>query len=194
MLTEDSESSLFVAPHSLILKTCGTTLNLLGLPRIIEIARQYCGYTNIWRCFYSRKSFFFPERQMGPHRDWGEEVKYLDSIFGESVRRRQTKWPADADHRLERVGVHRWTDEQGPLAAVPDIAEHSAALTVRLVAHHRLPAFSPGRGGSVCDGLCGADDACGVGVGALSRHLPRHDARDPHVAPGACWAGAVLPA
>lgn len=44
-----SESSLFVAPHLLILKTCGTTLNLLGLHRIIEIAREYCGFTNIWR-------------------------------------------------------------------------------------------------------------------------------------------------
>lgn len=44
-----SESSLFVAPHLLILKTCGTTLNLLGLYRIIEIAREYCGLTTVWR-------------------------------------------------------------------------------------------------------------------------------------------------
>ena len=33
-----SESSLFIFPHRLILKTCGTTLNLLGLPRILAIA------------------------------------------------------------------------------------------------------------------------------------------------------------
>ena len=79
-----SESSLFVAPHLVILKTCGTTLNLLGLHRIIEIAREYCGFTNVWRCFYSRKSFFFPERQMGPHRDWRDEVDFLDRIFGAS--------------------------------------------------------------------------------------------------------------
>lgn len=79
-----SESSLFVAPHLVILKTCGTTLNLLGLHRIIEIAREYCGFTNVWRCFYSRKSFFFPERQMGPHRDWRDEVDFLDRIFGMS--------------------------------------------------------------------------------------------------------------
>ena len=44
-----SESSLFVAPHLLILKTCGTTLNLLGLYRIIQIAREHCGFTNVWR-------------------------------------------------------------------------------------------------------------------------------------------------
>lgn len=44
-----SESSLFVAPHVVILKTCGTTLNLLGLYRILEIAREYCGLTSVYR-------------------------------------------------------------------------------------------------------------------------------------------------
>jgi hypothetical protein len=33
----------------IILKTCGTTLNLLGLHRILDIAREYCGLTNVWR-------------------------------------------------------------------------------------------------------------------------------------------------
>lgn len=80
-----SESSLFVAPHLLILKTCGTTLNLLGLHRIIEIAREYCGFRTVWRCFYSRKSFFFPERQQGVHKDWRDEVRFLDSVFGTSL-------------------------------------------------------------------------------------------------------------
>ena len=79
---KNSESSLFVAPHLLILKTCGTTLNLLGLHRIIEIAREYCGLRTVWRCFYSRKSFFFPERQQGVHRDWRDEVGFLDTVFG----------------------------------------------------------------------------------------------------------------
>lgn len=76
-----SESSLFVSPHRLILKTCGTTLNLLGLPRILEIARDHASLPTVHRCFYSRKSFFFPERQKGPHREWKDEVGYLDKIF-----------------------------------------------------------------------------------------------------------------
>ncbi|KZV86233.1 S-adenosylmethionine decarboxylase [Exidia glandulosa HHB12029] len=79
-----SESSFFVFPHKLILKTCGTTLNLLGLPRILAIAANVCGMHKVWRCFYSRKSFMFPERQSGPHRDWGAEVEYLDDIFKDS--------------------------------------------------------------------------------------------------------------
>ncbi|ORX36875.1 S-adenosylmethionine decarboxylase [Kockovaella imperatae] len=94
-----SESSLFVAPHVLILKTCGTTLNLLGLHRIIEIAREYCGFTNIWRCFYSRKSFFFPERQSGPHKDWRDEVTFLDSVFC-SAGSAYTVGPMNRDHWL----------------------------------------------------------------------------------------------
>lgn len=70
-----------MSPHRLILKTCGTTLNLLGLPRILEIAAQQAKLTAVYRLFYSRKSFMFPERQMGPHRDWKQEVEYLDRIF-----------------------------------------------------------------------------------------------------------------
>jgi S-adenosylmethionine decarboxylase len=76
-----SESSLFVSPHRLILKTCGTTLNLLGLPRILEIAHEHASLTTVYRCFYSRKSFFFPELQKGPHREWKDEVEYLDGYF-----------------------------------------------------------------------------------------------------------------
>ncbi|KAH7922370.1 S-adenosylmethionine decarboxylase [Leucogyrophana mollusca] len=76
-----SESSLFVFAHRLILKTCGTTLNLLGLPRILEIARDQASLPIVHRCFYSRKSFMFPERQLGPHKEWKDEVSYLDAIF-----------------------------------------------------------------------------------------------------------------
>ncbi|EIM81105.1 S-adenosylmethionine decarboxylase [Stereum hirsutum FP-91666 SS1] len=76
-----SESSLFISPHRLILKTCGTTLNLLGLPRILNIAATQASLPTVHRCFYSRKSYFFPERQKGPHREWKHEVEYLDAIF-----------------------------------------------------------------------------------------------------------------
>ncbi|KAI5279902.1 spermidine resistance protein, partial [Ascosphaera aggregata] len=70
-----SESSMFVWPHKLILKTCGTTTLLLGLPRILQIATQYAGV------FYSRKSYLFPDRQKGPHRSWKDEVEMLDRYF-----------------------------------------------------------------------------------------------------------------
>ena len=92
-----SESSMFVFPHKLILKTCGTTTLLAGLPRILEIAATAAGFpqssphgtpargmpiaTSPYRVFYSRKNFLFPDRQHGPHRSWRDEVKTLDGLF-----------------------------------------------------------------------------------------------------------------
>jgi S-adenosylmethionine decarboxylase len=90
-----SESSMFVFPHKLILKTCGTTTLLWGMPRILEIAAIFGGYARStappargiaiaaapYRVFYSRKNFLFPDRQHGPHRSWRDEVKSLDKLF-----------------------------------------------------------------------------------------------------------------
>lgn len=90
-----SESSMFVFPHKLILKTCGTTTLLLGLRRLLRIAAAEAGFPfhnalsldNIqaaatpYRVFYSRKNFLFPDKQQGPHRSWKQEVKYLDDMF-----------------------------------------------------------------------------------------------------------------
>lgn len=90
-----SESSMFVFPHKLILKTCGTTTLLCGLPRILEIATLFGGFPRNtappspgilvaaapYRVFYSRKNFLFPDRQKGPHRSWRDEVHTLDKLF-----------------------------------------------------------------------------------------------------------------
>src|SRR5271154_4015130 len=90
-----SESSMFVFPHKLILKTCGTTTLLCGLPRILEIATLFGGFPRStappvrgiavaaapYRVFYSRKNFLFPDRQHGPHRSWRDEVYSLDKLF-----------------------------------------------------------------------------------------------------------------
>ncbi|KAI1479708.1 S-adenosylmethionine decarboxylase [Daldinia eschscholtzii] len=90
-----SESSMFVFPHKLILKTCGTTTLLLGLHRLLRIAAEHAGFpfhnaTSLndihaaatpYRVFYSRKNFLFPHKQQGPHRSWKQEVKYLDDMF-----------------------------------------------------------------------------------------------------------------
>lgn len=74
---------MFVWPHKLILKTCGTTTLLLGLPKLLSIALDICSLRNVWRCFYSRKTFMFPDKQKGPHRDWKDEMGFLDNLFGE---------------------------------------------------------------------------------------------------------------
>lgn len=90
-----SESSMFVFPHKLILKTCGTTTLLSGLPKILEIAALVAKFPHAqadaaqgqptaaapYRVFYSRKNFLFPDRQRGPHRSWRNEVNSLDRLF-----------------------------------------------------------------------------------------------------------------
>ncbi|ORX61384.1 S-adenosylmethionine decarboxylase [Hesseltinella vesiculosa] len=76
-----SESSMFVYPHKMIIKTCGTTTLLLSLPRILDIAKEACGFQKVWRVFYSRKAFMFPDRQLEPHTSWESEVAYLDRYF-----------------------------------------------------------------------------------------------------------------
>ncbi|KAI1840106.1 hypothetical protein JX265_008527 [Neoarthrinium moseri] len=90
-----SESSMFVFPHKLILKTCGTTTLLRGLQSLLRIAAVEAGFPfhNVksvedphvaatpYRVFYSRKNFLYPEKQPLPHRSWGQEVKFLDDMF-----------------------------------------------------------------------------------------------------------------
>ncbi|KAJ2757212.1 spermidine resistance protein [Coemansia pectinata] len=78
-----SESSFFVYPHKLVLKTCGTTTLLYAIPRILEIAHRYLGATCAYQVFYSRKNFMFPDQQEELHRSWEKEVAYLDTHFPE---------------------------------------------------------------------------------------------------------------
>ncbi|KAJ2844195.1 spermidine resistance protein, partial [Coemansia erecta] len=76
-----SESSFFVYPHKLVLKTCGTTTLLYAIPRMLEIAGKYLGTAGAHQLFYSRKNFMFPEQQVELHRSWEKEVSYLDALF-----------------------------------------------------------------------------------------------------------------
>lgn len=86
-----SESSLFVFPHKMILKTCGTTTTLACLDEIFQAVRDVCVIkpeaisslvsTNVHRIFYSRRCFMFPEKQIHVHKDWKHEVALLNRHF-----------------------------------------------------------------------------------------------------------------
>lgn len=86
-----SESSLFVFPHKMILKTCGTTTILACLNEFFETVRAYIGIDDgsvhlidsksVHKIFYSRRSFMFPHKQIHVHTDWKNEVKLLNQFF-----------------------------------------------------------------------------------------------------------------
>lgn len=75
-----SESSLFVYPYKMIIKTCGTTKLLLAIPPILKLAAGLS--LNVKSVKYTRGSFIFPGAQSYPHRSFSEEVAVLDGYFG----------------------------------------------------------------------------------------------------------------
>ncbi|KAL2499795.1 S-adenosylmethionine decarboxylase proenzyme 1 [Abeliophyllum distichum] len=75
-----SESSLFVYPYKIIIKTCGTTKLLLSIPPILKFADTLRLTVSSVR--YTRGSFIFPGAQPFPHRSFSEEVSALDGYFG----------------------------------------------------------------------------------------------------------------
>ncbi|KAF8378506.1 hypothetical protein HHK36_029848 [Tetracentron sinense] len=74
-----SESSLFVYPYKIIIKTCGTTKLLLSIPPILKLANSLSLAVRAVR--YTRGSFTFPGAQLFPHRSFSEEVAVLDCYF-----------------------------------------------------------------------------------------------------------------
>ncbi|KAL3823522.1 hypothetical protein ACHAXA_007200 [Cyclostephanos tholiformis] len=106
-----SESSLFVYPHMIVLKTCGTTTLLRCVATLIELGRKI-GLEIDW-LGYSRKNFSFPGDQMFPHGSFHQELDYLyshrnlcDRLNGDGY----TLGPVTGDHWFVFVADHtkRW--------------------------------------------------------------------------------------
>lgn len=74
-----SESSLFVYPLKIVLKTCGRTQLLLAITPLLEAASQV--QLKVERCKYTRGSFIFPSLQPYPHGNFRDEVDYLRVFF-----------------------------------------------------------------------------------------------------------------
>lgn len=72
-----SESSLFVYPHMVVLKTCGTTTLLRCIGKLIELGKKV-GLEVSW-VGYSRKNFSFPFDQQYPHESFHQEIEYINS-------------------------------------------------------------------------------------------------------------------
>jgi len=88
-----SESSLFVYPFKIMVKTCGTTTLLNCIPKLLEFANNLD--LQVEFVMFSRKNYLFPSKQKGPHTIWNDEVKYLDTIFDGTA---YTIGPSSSDH------------------------------------------------------------------------------------------------
>lgn len=76
-----SESSLFVYPYKIILKTCGTTKLLKSIPVLLKLAAEFS--LEVRSCRYSRGAYIFPQEQQSPQGSFFEEVSFLDKYFGD---------------------------------------------------------------------------------------------------------------
>ncbi len=74
-----SESSLFVYPYKIVLKTCGTTTLLKTIPKLCALAKQ-CGSEAEFLAF-TRKNYNFPGKQLHPHTSFDVEAEYLNQYF-----------------------------------------------------------------------------------------------------------------
>ncbi|KFK38065.1 hypothetical protein AALP_AA3G065400 [Arabis alpina] len=82
-----SESSLFVYPTKIIIKTCGTTKLLKSIQPLILLAQNL--NLTLSACRYTRGSFIFPKSQPFPHTSFEEEVVVLEEAIPLSLRHRK---------------------------------------------------------------------------------------------------------
>jgi len=78
-----SESSLFVYPFKIVLKTCGRTTLLYCLNQLGKYAED-CG-TEIEFLLFSRRNFNFPDKQLFPHCNFNDEVSFLQKHLAGSA-------------------------------------------------------------------------------------------------------------
>lgn len=78
-----SESSLFVYPTKIIIKTCGTTQLLKSVRPLIHYSSKLG--LSLSCCKYSRGSFIFPKSQPYPYTNFQEEVVYLQNVLPKNL-------------------------------------------------------------------------------------------------------------
>jgi len=74
-----SESSLFVYPYKVVVKTCGTTTLLHCVSSLQVLAKEHG--SEVEMILFSRKNLNFPTRQLYPHNNFDDEVHFLNKLF-----------------------------------------------------------------------------------------------------------------
>ncbi|KAK4755752.1 hypothetical protein SAY87_009509 [Trapa incisa] len=95
-----SESSLFIYPSKVIIKTCGTTKLLKSVRPLVALAGSLG--LSARSCRYTRGSFIFREAQPFPHTSFRDEVAYLEDSLPATLCFRK------ASIMHSKVGSHSW--------------------------------------------------------------------------------------
>ncbi|CAH8313572.1 unnamed protein product [Eruca vesicaria subsp. sativa] len=98
-----SESSLFVYPTKIIIKTCGTTQLLKSILLFIHLAQNL--NLTLRACRYSRGSFIFPHAQPFPYTSFKEEVIIVEQSLPNSLpyRKASVMTPSNNNSRAWHV-------------------------------------------------------------------------------------------
>lgn len=123
-----SESSLFVYPHKLVLKTCGTTTLLHCIPHMLEITTELG--LEVEHVFFSRKNYVFPQKQLFPHTSFVDETTFLDQYFSGSG---YILGSVKKDHWYLYVADHR--NAKQPHIANNDTANEPDTYNLEIMMH-----------------------------------------------------------
>ncbi|KAL5576175.1 hypothetical protein UlMin_017874 [Ulmus minor] len=95
-----SESSLFVCPTKIIIKSCGTTQLLKSIHPLLNQALNLG--LSISFCKFTRGNFIFPKSQPFPHTSFKEEVIYLENCLPDDLCYRK------ASVMPSKIASHSW--------------------------------------------------------------------------------------
>jgi len=125
-----SESSLFVYPYKIVIKTCGKITLLHCLAHMTEMAALF--NTSVSRVSFSRRNLFFPEDQLAPHNSFDDEVEYLKAHFpkGEAF----VFGPRSCDHHYFFIYCN---EAESPFADVPLPVDPRAQTSWAFVNSHQ---------------------------------------------------------
>jgi len=135
-----SESSLIVYPGKAVLKTCGRTVPICSVARLLELARGE-GLEPEWLC-YSRKNFLAPSQQPWEHQSKEAEIALCrQACLG--VGDAYVLGQLTGDHWLVYNAEFRWTDcgERGDFQV--DLMMYDLPTDVQRVFHTSAPEGSP---------------------------------------------------
>ncbi|GMH29277.1 hypothetical protein Nepgr_031120 [Nepenthes gracilis] len=131
-----SESSLFVYPTKIIIKTCGTTQLLKSIRPLLYYANLMGFYLS--DCKYTRGSFIFPQSQPFPHTSFEDEVFYIENCLPSRLSHRKASFMPSKKSSSQSHAWHVFTASDDhhhhghPLSSMDSLSPASSSYTVEV--------------------------------------------------------------